>query len=179
MKNAVFLLSLGLLAVPLLRAQSGTGKQHAVAVGVQIPVGVFSESHLAGIGTSYSWSRHRLGRLPALPQKTIGFVATGGVDYYLGRKITEVGYDFKYFNYLYIHAFGGMIYNPGRKINTTLSGGPTLGVYKGSTDIGYGIKLDGSYSVSERIALSPGVMYMKHALANTLWVVMVKGTYNF
>ena len=56
MKKAVFLLSIGFLATTLARAQATGGRQHIVAVGVHIPVGIFSESHIAGTGASYSWT---------------------------------------------------------------------------------------------------------------------------
>ncbi|MEI9908454.1 MAG: hypothetical protein WDO71_01540 [Bacteroidota bacterium] len=67
----------------------------------------------------------------------------------------------------------------GKKGNITLTAGPTMGIYKGSADIGFGINLSGSYYVTERIAITPGLMYMKHDKTNALLAASFKATYLF
>src|SRR5687767_5170142 len=89
-----------------IQAQSDTiprpGKQHLASIILHVPVGVFSESHFGGIGLNYSWSRNRYGIYES--RKGIGFTATGGVDYFLGKKIEVAGHDFKYGGYFYFYA---------------------------------------------------------------------------
>src|SRR5689334_14594281 len=66
------------------------GKSQAVAFGLYRPVGIFSESHVAGAGIDYSRSRHRFGK-GVLPAKPIGFILQGGASYFLGKKINTLG----------------------------------------------------------------------------------------
>lgn len=183
MKKMVFLIVVGIAASNIMLAQVDTsdtpkGKSNTASLGVNIPVGEFAETHIGGISVNYSWSHHRFGKLNKLPKKLIGFTANGGLDHYFGKKETVSGYDFKYGSYVYLQVFGGAIYNPCKDGNITLTTGPTIGLYKGNTDFGFGVNLNGSYYFNDRIALTPGVIYMKHNKTNTLWVVSMKATYN-
>lgn len=157
---------------------SKQGRQHAVSVGVQVPVGLFSESHFAGIGTGYLWSNRRFGKTETLPRKLIGFTASVGFDYYFGKNVSVAGYDFSYSGYGYLYAFGGIIYHPFKNSNIRLTAGPAAGLYAQNLETGWGIKLDGSYYAGSRIAVSPGIMYMKQALTSTLWAIMIKAVYD-
>lgn len=181
MKRTVFILVISLSATSKLLAQTDTanGKTHSAAFGLTIPIGEFSETHIGGISAHYSWSNHRFGRLKAIPENLIGFTANGGIDYYIGKSETVAGYDYRYGGYIYLHAFGGAIYNPCKKGNITLTAGPTMGIYKGSADIGFGIVLNGSYYITDRVAITPGLMYMKHDKTNALWAASFKATYIF
>ncbi|MBL7740548.1 MAG: hypothetical protein JNK14_15120 [Chitinophagaceae bacterium] len=193
MKKTVFILTGCLFSVFAALAQNKQvpeqkGYRHTVAASIQVPIGTFAASHIAGIGSQYSWSRYRFGHLTAKPSKAIGFTADGGIDYYLGKKITEAGYSFRFGNYLYLHSFAGIMYNPGKvskqneylnMINLRLTAGPTLGLYKRNADVGYGVRLCGSYYLMEKIAITPGMMFRKHALASTLWSAILHVSYNF
>lgn len=155
------------------------GKNNSVSLGINIPVGVFSKTHIAGISAGYSWSHHRFGNLDALPNKLIGFTAGGSIDYYFGKKETVAGYGYRYGGYIYLHVFGGAIYNPNKKMNITLTTGPTMGIYKGSADFGFGVNLGGSYYITNTIAIAPAIIFLKHKEAATLWVGAIRGTYSF
>ena len=183
MKKAGYTLLISLLTISgqltQIKALAQTGKQHAVSLGINAPIGEFAETHIAGIGSHYAWSAHRFGKLAALPKKWVGFTANGGIDYYLGKKVKVAGYDFKYGGYIYLHAFGGLIYNPTKKENITLTTGPTMGIYKGSADAGFGVNLGISSQVTDKIAFSPLIMYMKHNNTNALWIASVRATYVF
>ena len=54
-----------------------------------------------------------------------------------------------------------------------------MGIYKGSADMGFGVILSMSSFVTDKIAITPGVMYMKHDNTNALWVASVRATYIF
>ena len=155
------------------------GKNNAALFGINIPVGEFSKTHYAGISTGYTWSHHRFGNLQALPKKIIGFTAEGSFDYYFGKKETIAGYDYRYGGYIYLHAFGGAIYNPCKRGNISLTTGPTLGIYKGSVDAGYGAKLGGSYPVTDKIEIVTGIFFLKHNDAAVLLAVSVQIGYCF
>ncbi|MEI9810574.1 MAG: hypothetical protein WDO16_23385 [Bacteroidota bacterium] len=124
-------------------------------------------------------SNHRFGKLVVLPKKWIGFTANGGIDYYLGKKAEVAGYDFKYGGYICLHALGGIMYNPGKKTNVTLTTGPVMNIYKGGADAGLGVLFNGSLYITDKIAVTPGIMYTKYAEANALWAASIKATYIF
>jgi hypothetical protein len=188
MYEKTFLILITALFVSIkLLAQSDTsrlqnytnGKSNAAAFGINIPIGEFSKTHIAGISLSYSWSHHRFGNLKALPKKIIGLTANGGADYYFGKKETVAGYNYRYGGYVYLHAFGGAVYNPCKKGSITLTGGPTMGIYKGNADFGFGVNLGGSYYLTNRIIVLPGIIFLKHNKAAALWVGAILAAWTF
>lgn len=159
-------------------AGSTAGADHAVSFAAHVPLGVFARSHIAGAGLHYAWSHHRFGRITA-PAKPVGLAFQAGADYYLGKKITTAGHDFRYNRYLYFHAAAGVLVNPFAHVNLSLTAGPTVGIYSGKADAGLGVNLYGSYFISEKIAIGPGVTYKKHAQADALWTGVVRVSYIF
>ncbi len=155
------------------------GKSNTAAFGVNIPLGEFSKTHFAGISIDYSWSHHRFGKLKALPKSIIGFVADAGIDYYLGKKETVVGYDYRYAGYFYLRAFGGAIYNLHKEVNITLTTGAIMGIYKGNVDFGFGFRFSGSYSITDNISLIPGIIFLNHKEAAALWAGKIQVAYSF
>lgn len=154
------------------------GKSQSVAFGMYLPFGVFSKSHIVGVGLDYSWSHHRFGRNIS-SKKTVGFVVNSGINYYTGKKITTAGYDFRYGEYLNLYAMPGIIYNPLKNANVALTAGPSLNIYKGSANAGIGINLFSNYFVSENIAIGPGIIYKKHTNTDALWAAAIRALYIF
>ena len=154
------------------------GESNAIAFGLYLPFGVFSKSHIAGVGIDYSWSRHRFGR-NILPGKLTGFIVNGGINYYTGKKITTAGYGFRYGRYLNFYAMPGILYNPLKNGNIALTAGPALNIYKGSANVGIGINLLGNYFLSENIAVGPGIVYKKHTNTDALWAATIRASYIF
>src|SRR5688500_6684097 len=114
MKNYSFLLTFSVLFHLAMWAQSIytsslkhiNGKREATSFILYIPVSTFSNSHIAGAGIDYSWSRHRFGR-DISADKLIGLIVNGGINYYAGKKITSAGYDFRYGGYINLYAMPG------------------------------------------------------------------------
>ena len=154
------------------------GKSQAVAFGLYLPVGIFSESHIAGAGIDYSRSNHRFGK-GISPDKPIGFILHGGINYYLGKKINTIGYDFLYGGYLNLYAMPGIIYNPVKNGNISLTAGPALNLYKGSANAGIGINFLTNYFISENISIGPGAILKKHKNSDALWALSLRVSYVF
>ena len=161
-----------------LSARYAKGKSQAAAFGLYIPLGVFSESHIAGAGIDYSWCRHRFGSNIS-PAKPIGFIVNGGINYYYGKKITTAGYDFRYGGYLNLYAMPGIICNPLKNANVTLTVGPSLNIYKGSANAGIGINLFSNYFLLQNITIGPGIVYKKHTNTDALWAATIRASYIF
>ena len=156
-----------------------SGKQHTVSIGANIPLGNFSSTHIIGVAATYSWSDHRFGGMDVKPVKPFGFTANAGFAYYFGKKEKPSGYPYDYPGYIFVHAYAGAIYNPWRKANICLTAGPALGIYNGNTQFNMGVNLTGSYYLKEKIALSPGIIFMKESGADPLWAASIKATLVF
>ena len=154
------------------------GKSQAIAFGIYMPIGIFSKSHIAGAGIDYSRSCHRFGTNIS-PRRLIGFIVNGGINYYTGKRIKTAGYDFRYGGYLNLYTMPGIIYNPVKNGNISLTAGPVLNIYKGSANAGIGINLLGIYFVSKNIAIGPGIIYKKHTNTDALWAGTIRASYIF
>ncbi len=146
---------------------------------VFFPLGNFSSTHLIGMEANHSWSEHRFGGMDIKPVKPLGFTSNAGFAYYFGKKENISGYTYDYHRYIFIHAFAGAIYNPWRRGNIILTAGPGLGIYNGNTQFNIGSCLEGSYYIKEKIAITPGINFMKESGADPLWAASLKVTLTF
>jgi hypothetical protein len=157
------------------------GKNQALSVGLDIPVGDFFHTHWMGAGADYSWSNNRLGVLEIMPVKLLGFIANGGVDYYFGKKEIISSYPYKYPGYLYLHTYAGVICNPGKKTNIYLTAGPAISFYDGNVALAYGVNLAGSVYIfhNQKIAVTPGINFIKEKNADLIGSAFLKATLAF
>ena len=165
-KYRIFLL-ICLLASQIVAAQTNTktitpkGFTKTVSAGINITIPEFSRTHNFGTGIGFSWSKHRFGMIEKKLSKQFGFIADGGIDYYFGKKETVSGYPYEYNGFTYIHTYGGIIYNCGKRSNINLTTGPALGIENGFTTFFWGVNLSGAYYIKEKIAITPGIHFMK------------------
>jgi hypothetical protein len=138
-----------------------TGYSKTVSAGINVTILEFSRTHSFGAGIGFSWTKHRFGMMEKKPSKPFGFIADAGIDYYLGKEETVSGYPYKYNGFTYIHTYGGIIYNCCKRGNINLTAGPALGLESGFTTFFWGINLSGAYYINEKIAITPGIHFMK------------------
>ena len=148
---------------------------NGVSVGINIPVGNFSSTHIIGIGVEYSPLRHTF---QLFKLKHLALTYNSGVAYYIGKKETVSNYPYKYPGYIFIHAFGGVLYNPVKSGSVSLTAGPALGIYNGNTRFNFGSKLEASYYISKNVGIGPGIILMKEPGATSLWAASFKATLN-
>ena len=141
--------------------KANPGKDNLVSVGAAIPLGNFSSTHLPGIGIEYAKSKNRFGILSIADKRKIAFVYGGGAAIYIGKKETVSLYPYKYPVYIFIKKTAGVFYKPGSKSGFTFAAGPAIGIYNGNTQFNLTTKLDGSYYVNEKLAITPGIIMMK------------------
>lgn len=170
----IFSLLIAVVCVEV-KAQS-TGIDNAVSVGINIPLGDFSATHIIGIGVEYSPVRPIF---QLYKWKRLAFTYNGGVAYYFGKKETTSGYPYDYPGYFFIHAFGGIVYNPFTNAGIILTGGPAVGIYNGHIRFTIGSKLELSFNTSKKIAICPGIIFMKEPGAEPLWAASLKATMTF
>ncbi len=141
-----------------------TARSNEVSLNINLPFsGYLKDISNFGLGLEYRWSNGRFGRMPALPSKPIGFTFNTGVDYYFGQKEDVGSYSYKYEGTTYFHAYGGIIYNPCKRGNISLTAGPSLELYDGNSEFGFGLNLSGSYYMCGcgNFGISPNVTLMK------------------
>jgi hypothetical protein len=161
------------------QAKEETSKSNAVSLGLTIPIGSFSDTHKYGVAIEYSWSNHRFGLMKKIPGKHVSFIINSGINYYFGKEETISSYEYKYRNFTYIYAYAGAIYNPWKKGNIHLTVGPATGIEDGIVEFWWGANLSGSYYVNEKIAITPGINFMKRSIADPLLAVSLKATMTF
>ena len=182
-KFASFILSNIIFTV--LWAQSGDssykihGKRYLVSSGVNIPFSAFSYTHSFGIAADITWSNHQFGMKDKKPVKSFGFIVNGGIDYYFGRERIISMYKYKYGNFTYIHTYAGVIYNPCKKGNIQLSMGPAAGIKDGIVEFWWGINLTASYYLNEKVAITPGIIFMKQSITDPLMSATLRASWIF
>ncbi len=163
------LLLLFQLATVAIRSQTNSVKKEitpksyssAVSVGICKAVPEFSRTHNFGVGFSYSWSKHRFGILEKKSSKSLGFMVDGGINHYFGRDETVSSFRYKYNSFSYIYTYAGLNYYISNQSNINLTLGPALGIEDGLTTFFWGVNLSGAYYIKEKIALIPGIQFMK------------------
>lgn len=150
-----------------------------LSLDVHVPIDAFAKSHIAGAGLNYTWSRYAYNGYYKKPG--IHFTANGGVDYYFGKKKEIAAHDFTYGGYLYVYAQAGALVNVvPQKAIMTLTAGPAMGIYKGSSDFGISSSLFGAFYIKgSRLMVGPGITFKKHSDVNTLWTVSGRVSYTF
>jgi hypothetical protein len=176
LKTRQIIFSLLLVATCFKVKAQSTDMSNGISVGINISVGDFSSTHLIGIGVEYSPLRHTF---QLLKLKHLAFTYNGGVAYYFGKKEIVSNNPYKYPGYIFIHAFGGLLYNPVKKTSITLSAGPALRIYNSLIRFNIGSKLELSYFINDKIAIGPGIIFMKESGTNPLWAASLKATIAF
>jgi hypothetical protein len=143
------------------KSEAHSGYSKIISAGITIPFGEFTQTHWLGAGVNFSWSKNRFGIIDKKPSKPIGFIAYGGIHYYFGKKETVSSYPYQYNGFTYIHTYGGIIHNCGKNGNINLTTGPALGLENGFTTFFWGVNLSGAYYINEKIAITPGIIFMK------------------
>ncbi|MEO7984049.1 MAG: hypothetical protein ABI688_08200 [Bacteroidota bacterium] len=172
LKTATFLFMLLGAVSSNVKAQS-KDMNLALSFGAIVPTGSFSSTHIAGLSAQYAPARHVFGRVKL---KKFALTYNAGLAYYLGKKETVSNYPYKYPNYLFIHAFGGVFYKLDKKTEIALTAGPAAGIYNGNTRFNFGSQLDINYYINNKVALGPRMILMKEHGAAALWAGALTAT---
>ena len=141
--------------------RNSTNFSKMVSGGINIPFVEYNQTYNFGVGANFSWSKQRFGWMHKKLTRPLGFIAGSSIDYYFGKTETISGYSYKYNGFTYIQAYGGGIYNCGRRGNITLTTGPALGLEYDVETFFWGINLRGTYFIKKKIAIISGIKLMK------------------
>ncbi len=170
---AGFFLIFLLIDSTCLAQQANRGNSHSVSLGLIAPVGNFHRSHLLGANLHYTWSPRRFG-WPSMARHAVGVALETGADYYLGRKVETAGYDFRFGNYIDLHALAGIIGNPWSNVQISLLAGPALSFYEKQEDLGVALNLQGSYYLNKKLSIGPHMLFRKHQDEDALWALGIR-----
>ena len=171
-KKIVLLFLIAVSFIPAYSQQS-SGKGVSISLGLNRPLGDFSSTHSFGIAADASPSRHVFG---LVKNRNIAFTYNGGLAYYFGEKETVSGYPYKYPGYFFIHAYGGLLYAPVKKLTAGLLAGPALGIYNSKTQFNIGSRLDINYSIKTGFMMGPALHMMWEPGTNALWSAGIRLT---
>lgn len=150
-----------------------------ISAGPELPAGDFADTHFGGAGIDYTRSNKRFGKNIPVKQK-ISLVYGAGGSIYFGRKETVSGYSYKYPLYLLLKSSGGIIYSLNTQFNFLFTFGPAVGFYDGNTKVNLNSKLESSYFLNEKFAITPGIYVFKEiSKADPLLVISLKGSVAF
>ena len=158
------------------------GKSNQVSLNLNIPFeGYLKDISNFGIGIQYEWSKKRFGSMTSKPAKLIGFTFNIGADHYFGEKESIGMYSVKYKRTSYLHAYGGAIYNPCTGGNLSLTAGPTIELYDGNSEFGFGVNLSGGFYMSKcrNIGITPNTSLMKQGSSEAVFAGGVRLNYTF
>ena len=158
------------------------GRSTELSLNINFPVsGYLKNISNISIGAEYSWSKERFGNMTIKPANLIGFTFNAGVDYFFGEKEELGTYSYKYDGTTYLHAYGGAIYNPCNRGNIRLTAGPSLELYSGESEFGFGVNLSGSYYLCRcgNFGITPNFTLMKQGSSEAVTVAGVKFNYVF
>ena len=175
LKTASVLLSLLLCTVYSSSKAQSKDIAGGISVGINIPAGSFSSTHIVGVSVGYSHRRYVFG---TTGKKNLTFTYNGGFAYYFWKKETVSIYQYKYPGYIFIHGFSGAIYNPIKNGTIALTAGPALRIYNGNTQFNIGSQLEFNYCINNKVAIGPEIILMKELGADLLWSTALKATFS-
>ncbi len=151
----------------------------ALSAGFKFPFGHFAQTHFPGISVEVAAAKHRYGRMSAKPKQKFSFTYGGDIHYYFGKKETVSGYPYQYPGFTFIHVSGGAVYNPHKNANISLTTGPALSRYNGSTRFNVTAALSASYYLTKRWGITPSVMMISETGAIPLWTAGLNASFAF
>jgi hypothetical protein len=155
------------------------GKSRNLSAGAAIPAGDFSETHLIGAEVLMEYSPNRFGKLLRLPDPSVGFILSGGLSYFAGKKETVSTYAYRYGNYAFLRVYGGAILHFAKNWNTRLVAGPAISYYGNNIRFNLGAELHSTWYWKQQWGIGPSVGILKESGARPIWTTGIRGSFAF
>lgn len=139
------------------------------SLGVSLPIGDFSSTHFLGINAEFSICNQRFGKLKKASAKKLALLASGGSEFFLGKKEKVVTSSYKYPAYIVPYINGGIILNPFKEFSFSFITGPALAFYNSTTRFNLRGALQGSYFIAEKITAGFRLSMIKESISEPLW----------
>lgn len=139
--------------------------------GADKPLGIFNQTHLAGIQAGVYYSP---GFTKARSSPQITYILNSGFRYYLGKREMVSGYSYRYGGYTAWDFYGGALYKFRKPVRVSCMAGPALSLYRKNSRLNLGAALDLHWQLNARWGISPGVSLLKESGAAPLWAAGIK-----
>jgi hypothetical protein len=150
------------------KVNSKTYRQQITA-GPVFPLGTFSETHFPGITASYIRIMDKLKMKEPARLKKTGWVMAASISHFPGRKEIIGNGSYRYSGYSILDLQGGLGWYPEQKISFLLRSGPGLGYYSKIFRFTVTGQLQGSYTISPKTTITPGLSFIKEPGSDALW----------
>jgi hypothetical protein len=137
----------------------------AVSTFINLPIGIFAETHFAGAGFEVTKANTLLPK----PNNKISFSYNGGFDYFIGNKESTSNYSYKYPGYTVIHLAAGVQYLSHARLSIGMHGGPGLSIYNGNTRFCIVGKIATRFDAKKKISLLAGLKMNSEFTTRNLW----------
>ena len=163
----VFCISIRLQSQTSTVAKKEASKKARLAVStfINLPIGIFAETHFAGAGFEVT----KANTLLTKPNKKISYSYNGGFDYFIGKKESTSSYTYKYPGYTVIHLAAGVQYLSHARFSIGINVGPGLSIYNGSTRFCIVGKIATRYDARQKFSLLVGLKMNSEFTTRSLW----------
>ncbi|HMU45881.1 MAG TPA: hypothetical protein PKC72_05895 [Chitinophagaceae bacterium] len=145
------------------------GQKYMTSFGVSLPLGDFSSTHFLGFNAEFSISNQRFGQMKKVPVKRMALIASGGSEFFLGKKEKVVTSSYKYPVYIVPYINGGIILNPFKEFSFSFIAGPALALYNSTTRFSLRAALQGNYFITKTISTGIRLSMTKESISEPLW----------
>jgi hypothetical protein len=161
------------------KTDSTRGRSFLIAAGPGITIGEFTDTHPFSIGTDFSWSNRRFGRLHRLPENRFWFSANLGVYIFFGKEKVYSGQQFSFEGYRILSLSPGLNYHLSARSCVGLNIGPALNRYAGEFEAGADVALNAGYFFKRRYGIKPSLHWVKLSKADPIiyLMLMISGNY--
>ncbi|MBI5371406.1 MAG: hypothetical protein HZA79_05190 [Sphingobacteriales bacterium] len=149
-------------------------KKNRLSAGPSFPLGLFASTHSPGITISYIRIMGRPANEPATRRRETGFAFSSSLYHFFGRSERAGSSDFRYPGYSVLDLQGGLTWAPLSRGFFCLSLGPGLDCYGGHYRFIIAGGLQGSYPLSPKISIRPGLSFIKEPGTDALWIATIK-----
>ncbi len=147
----------------------GQDKRHHLAdASVNVPVGDFASTHIAGLGIGWQWYSQGVPGGNKAKLWRPNWLAGAEFAGYAGKKVTTAGYSFTNKPYLVARVEGGAGFSVTQRAWLFVAAGPGLGLYRGDPGFLLTAQAGGYYSFGEKWSVGPYLQWMREPQTRSL-----------
>jgi len=176
-----YLLTLSFLFILFIHAAAQNHHYWKAEATIQLPVGLFGETHFPGASLAMEYGKIPFGRTDSTrSRKMTGLLLRTALHHYLGRQVTVSNADFKYKGYSVLELSAGLAWNCRKNLQLNFNGGPALSYYRNNLRFNLGARAAANYYFHEKWGMNTAVSVMKEtSKADPLLAVSIGTIYRF
>lgn len=175
-----YFLTLSFLCILLIQAAAQNHHYWKAEATIQLPVGLFEETHFPGASLAMEYGKIPFGRTDITrPRQKTGLLLRTALHHYPGKEVRVSNADFKYKGYSVLELSAGLAWNCRKNLQLNFSGGPALSYYRKTIRFNAGARGAANYYFQKNWGIGTAISVMKENAADPLLAVSIGGTYRF